>query len=265
MAWMHDSKALVFIGTKAGEDFSTRRDQVYYISIPAGWSRRLTNDGSRYDYISLGVTAQDEILAVPFNRLSQIWSMPANGGSRDVIQLTTGFADGRGGIAPLGDGRVAYLARNGDGFSLWAMNSDGSSRKQLTTEPSAIEELRSSPDGSFFVFSAKKTGWNHLYRVNSDGSQLQQLTFGESQEVDSTISPDGRSIVYVSRTFREGFENTALWKIAAGGGEPIMFADIKCFTPHFSPDGAFVSCVSADWKTISIVSAENGEILKSRK
>ena len=259
MAWTHDSQGLVFIGTKEKEAFSTRRDQVYYISIPDGASRRLTNDGSRYDYISLGVTDKDEVLAVAFNRLSQIWSMETDGSSRDVTQITSGFADGRGGIAPLGDGRVAYLTRNGDGFSIWTMNADGSNRKQLTTDPPAIEELRSPPDGSFFVFSAKSGGWNHLYRVNADGGNLQQLTFGESQEVDSTVSPDGRWIVYDSRTYNEGFEKAALWKTSTDGGEPVKLNDLECFTPHFSPDGLSVSCVSIDWKTISIVSFETGK------
>ncbi len=263
--WTGDSQSLVFIGTKAGEDFSTRRDQVYYLSIADGKSRRLTNDGSRYDYISLGVTDKDEILAVPFNRLSQIWSMETGASSRDVTQITTGSADGRGGIAPLSDGRVAYLTRNGDGFSLWTMNADGSNRKQLTTDPAAIEELRSPPDGSFFVFSAKRDGWNHLYRVNADGGSLQQLTFGESQEVDSTVSPDGKLIVYVSRTFSSGEEASAMWKIAADGGEPVKMNDLECFTPHFSPDGNSISCVSYDWKTISIVSVETGEATRTFK
>ncbi|MFN0279080.1 MAG: winged helix-turn-helix domain-containing protein [Pyrinomonadaceae bacterium] len=259
MAWTRDSQGLVFIGTKASEAYSTRRDQVYYLSIPDGTTRRLTNDGNRYDYNSLGVTDKDEVLAVPFNRLSQIWSMETGASGRDVVQITNGFADGRGGISPLNDGRVAYLTRNGDGFSIWTINSDGSSRKQLTTDPPAIEELRSPPDGSFFVFSAKRDGWSHLYRVKADGSGLQQLTFGESWEIDSTISPDGKWIVYDSRAHIAGIERSSLWKISSDGSDPVKLTDEQCVTPHISPDGASVSCVSNYWKTILVISVETGK------
>lgn len=265
MEWTRDSQGLVFIGSKEDEAFSTRRDQIYYLSIPDQTSRRLTTDGARHDVLSLGVTDKDEMLAVSFNRISQVWSMETGGDSRNAVQITQGHADGRGGIAPLNDGRVAYLTRNGDGFSVWTMNSDGSNRKQLLTDPPAIEELRSPPDGSFFVFSGKRDGWNHLYRVDADGGNLRQLTFGESMDVDSTVSPDGNWIVYSSHVYSDGIERSALWKVSSEGGEPTRLTDADCSNPHFSPDGSSVSCVSQDWKTISMVSAGTGKILKTFK
>lgn len=265
MAWTRDGKGLVFGGTKSRDAYSTRRDQIYYLSIADGESHRLTTDvGSRHQGESLGVTNTDEILVVPFNRLSQIWAMDAGGDSRTAVQITRGFADGRGGIAPLLDGRVAYLTRNGDGFSVWLMNADGTDRKQLTTDPPEIEELRSALDGRFFVFSATRDGWPHLYRVDANGANLMQLTFGESQEIDSAVSPDGNWIVYDSTVFNGSYGKSALWKISSGGGEPIRLTDnIDCQTPHFSPDGKFVSCALEGWRKISIISAENGARLKT--
>jgi Tol biopolymer transport system component len=266
MEWTRDAIGLVFVGTRAKEAFSTRRDQVYYLSLETGEAKRITTDGNRYDVESLGVTDRDEILAVPFNRMSQIWSMDAGGDARTSIQITTGFADGRGGIAPLADGRVAFLTRHGDGFSVWMMNSDGSNRKQLTTDPPNIEEVRASIDGRFLVFSAKdQQASSHLYRINSDGGDLMQLTFGDSHEVDSSISPDGDSIVFDSERFVDGSFNSGLLRIPSGGGEPIDFTRSDCESPHYSPDGKFISCVSADWKTVSILSAETGETLTTFK
>ena len=265
MEWTSDSQGLVFIGTKADEAYSTRRDQVYFLSIPDGVARRLTTDGARHDYLSLGVTDKDEILAVPFNRISQIWAMETSGDSRSAVQITQGHADGRGGIAALNDGRVAYLTRHGDGFSIWTMNSDGTDRKQLLTDPPAIEELRSPYDGSFFVFSGKQEGWSHLYRVDADGGDLRQLTFGESIEVDSTVSPDGKWVVYDSRTYTDGTSKTSLWKISSDGGVPEKLTDAQCINPHFSPDAANISCVSPDWKTISIISVASGKITRTFK
>src|SRR5262249_52800580 len=41
MAWTRDGQGLVFIGTKSGEGYSTRRNQIYYLSYPQGEARRL--------------------------------------------------------------------------------------------------------------------------------------------------------------------------------------------------------------------------------
>ncbi len=263
MVWTHDGQGLVFIGTRAKEALSTRRDQIYYLSLPNGDARRLTTDGSRHQYSSLGITEKDEILAVPYNRLSQIWAMDAVGDSRSVVQITSGQADGRAGLVPLSDGRVAYLTRNGDGFSIWLMNADGSGRKQLTTDPPAIEELRAPPDGSFFVFSGKVDGFSHLFRVDANGENLVQLTFGNSNEVDSAVSPDGKWIVYDSLVYSSNFGKSALWKIPSGGGEPVSMSQTDCITPQYSPDGQFISCVSTDWKKISMITADIGQALRT--
>jgi Tol biopolymer transport system component/DNA-binding winged helix-turn-helix (wHTH) protein len=263
MAWTRDGQGLVFSGTRAKESFSTRRGQIYYLSILSGEARRITTAGNLHQYASLGVTDKDEILAVPFNRLAQIWTMDASGDSRTAVQITTGFADGRAGIAPLADGRVAYLTRNGDGLSIWLMNGDGTDRKQLTTDPPTIEELRAASDGRFFVFSARSDGWAHLFRVDPTGGSLKQLTFGDSQEVDSTVSPDGNWIVFGSKVFNGSYGKSTLWKISPDGGEPVRLSDLECEAPHFSPDGKFVSCVSGDWTKISIVSVEDGKTLRT--
>ncbi len=261
LIWTPDGRGLIMAGTKYKDAYTTRRDQIYYISIASGESRRLTIDNSRYQYGSLGVTNKDEILAVPFNRLSQIWSMDAAGDSRTVVQITTGFADGRSGIAPLADGRVAYLTRNGDGFSIWLMNADGSDQKQLTTDPPEIEEIRAPSSGRFFVFAAKREKWPHLSRVDADGTGYRQLTFGDSAEVDSAISPDENWILYSSEPFAGGVDKSSLWKIPAGGGEPILLSEVKCQTPHYSPNGQTISCISRETGIILTISADSGAVL----
>jgi Tol biopolymer transport system component len=164
IAWTRDGRGLVFIGTKFKEGYSTRRDQVYYLSYPSGEARRLTSDGNRYDVNSLGVTDAGEILAVPFDRTSQIWQLNGDGDARAAAQITNGWADGRAGIAPLPDGRVGYIARTGDNLNVWVTNADGTNQKQLTYDPSAIEELRASPDGRFFTFSDSTTATIRFFR-----------------------------------------------------------------------------------------------------
>jgi Tol biopolymer transport system component/DNA-binding winged helix-turn-helix (wHTH) protein len=262
MVWTSDAQGLVFIGTKAGETLTTRRDQVYYLSTDNGEARRLTTDGSRHQP-GLGISKGDAIVVVPFNRASQIWAMDASGDSRTAVQITNGLADGRGGIAVLADGRVAYLTRAGEGFGVWLMNADGSNRKQLTDYPTAIEELRAAPDGSFFVFSAKPDRLNHIFRVDASGANLKQLTFGGDggAEIDSTVSPDGNWVVYNSAIFINGHDKQTLWKIPSSGGTPVQLTETDSKTPHFSPDGKFISYISDE--KIVVISAENGSPVKT--
>ena len=264
MVWTHDGAGLVFIGTEYGESFSTRRDQIYYLAIATGEARRLTTKGNRHQTLSLGVSERDEILCVPYNRSSQIWQMIPSGDARTAVQITNGLADGRAGLAPLSDGRLAYIARVGENLSVWLANSDGSDQKQLTYDPPFVEEVRASPDGRFFVFSSRRDNYSQLFLMDAGGANIRQLTFSEGNSIDSTISPDGSWIVYTLGVFEKQPSKNSLWKISSTGGdaEPSQLTDTDCFAPNFSPDGKFISCISSKNK-ILLISAETGSLVKT--
>lgn len=263
MVWTRDGEGLIFVGTRYAEQLPTRRDNVYYLSVPTGEARRLTVDGNRYQIFSLSVTDDDEILAVPASRLSQIWQMSPTGGVQTALQITHGAADGRTGIAPLPDGRVGYIPQTGENFSsVWLMNADGTDQKQLAGDLTNIEELRASPDGEYFVFSAMRDAGRHFFRLDVNGANLRQLTSRSDVGVDSTVSPDGNWIVYNSGVFDGGYNKHALWKIPSSGGEPVRVGDVDCKVPYFSPDGRMISCIRRE-KEILILNAETGEIVKT--
>lgn len=261
-AWSPDGRGIYMIGTKAGDGMSTRRDQVYFISYPQGRSRRLTTEGNRHLATSLGVTKDGSVFAVPFNRSSQIWVMDPKGDSRTAVQITTGLADGRPGIAPLANGRVAYITRSGENLNIWSMNPDGSDQRQLTVDPPFVEEVRSSRDGRYLVFSGVKGGDQHLYRVDTDGSNMRQLTFGEGHETDSSMSNDGKWVVYGSTKLESAGWKFTLSKTPLDGGEPVSLNRGDCDLPHFSPDDKYVSCVR-NQKEILILSADDGTFVRS--
>lgn len=263
IAWMPNGEGLVFIGTKKGDGLSTRRDNVYYLDLKTGEARCLTVDGNRYQLSSLGVTADGGVLAVPDSRLSQIWQMSPDGDPRTAVQITHGLQDGRVGLAPLPDGRVGYVARTGEYLHLWLMNADGTEQKQLTNDPNYIQELRASPSGSFFVFSAHRSERTPLFRVDADGTNLRQLAFDVNGEGHSTISPDGDWIVYHKEVVEgPGRARHVLLKIpSAGGVEPVRVSDADCLMPHFSPDGEFLACVGE--KGIVILRSQTGEVVKT--
>jgi Tol biopolymer transport system component/DNA-binding winged helix-turn-helix (wHTH) protein len=259
--WSADGKGLFTIATKEGDGYSTRRDQLYYIPLTGGKSRRMTFDESRLQMLSLSVTNEGAVLVVPFNRSSQIWSMDANGDTRSARQITTGLGDGRAGIAPMADGRVAYVARTGENLSVWVMNSDGSDQRQLTAEPQYLEELRAGGDGRYLFFSAPEGRRNDLYRINTDGSEIRRVT-SNGHAIDSGPSHDGKWLVYGAGAASGFTIEDTLWKLPIDGGEPFPLKSKNCIRPHYSPNDKFLSCVD-DKDRLFVLSAEDGSVISS--
>jgi Tol biopolymer transport system component len=261
--WRADGRGFYFIGTKSGDRLTARRDQLYYISLPDGRSRRITTDPtSRQQADSLGVANDGSVLTVPYNRASQIWVMDANGDSRSAVQLTSGTIDGRGGMAPLPDGRIAYLARSGDNINIFVMNQDGSDQKALLADPLIPDEPRSSRASPYLVFSIYNWPYSHLFKTEPGSGEVTQLTFGDSREIDSSLSNDGNWVAYGSLAVPVKQADISLWKLSINGGEPIRLKQNNCLMPHFSPDDKLLSCVE-DQKTIHILSADDGALIKS--
>jgi Tol biopolymer transport system component/DNA-binding winged helix-turn-helix (wHTH) protein len=267
IAWAGDGKGFVLIGTKQGEGATGRRDQVWYVSYLTGETHLITTDLSRHHMDSLGLTSDSNaLLVVPFSRISQVWSMEAKGDSHTAAQITSGTGDGRAGIAPLPDGRVAFIRRTGDHVDLWEMKTDGTEQKQLTTDPPFVEELRATPDGRYLIFASNRDGLSHLFRVDAGGGNLKQLTSGDSKETDSDCSPDGKWLVYASATIFNGvYTPQTLWKISIDGGTPVRLTDREAYSPHFSNDGGYISYAyleNQEWK-LAIMSADGGLPLKA--
>ena len=262
IAWTNDGEGLVFIGTRSGESLTTRRDQVYYLSVADGRSHRISTDGSRYQSASLGLTTDNSLLAVPHKRLSQIWVMDADGDVRTAVQLTTGQLDGPAGIAPLPDGRVGYISRVGEDLTLWVMNADGSDQHQIGLQMRFVEEVRATPDGRFFIFSARRNGFSHLYRIDTNGQHLRQLTDGESDEISSTISPDSKWVYYIWEFRDLERPKVYLRKISIDGGETVNLKEMDSdLVPELSPDGKLIAALIGG--RLKIFSSSDGTLLKS--
>ena len=260
MVWTHDGTGIVMIGTRASEAYSTRRDQIYFVSYPGGVSRRITTEGNRHDPESLGITKRDEILAVPADRSSQVWVMSGDGIATSAVQLTRGSADGRSGLVVLPDGRFAYLARTADDINIMLSSPDGSIVKQIASGFQFVEELRVDPLGRYFVFSTMKDGNNHIFRADIDGGAAKQLTFGEGREIDSTISSDGKYMIYDDTASTPGNPiGYKLMRVPTEGGPPVELSIKGCITPTYSPDGSLISCVHiGDRASIVVASASDG-------
>ena len=246
--WTSGGDGIVFGGTKLGEHMSGRRDQVWFAYVPTGPIRRISPEGSRYSFG--GLSSNNAAIIFPQNRNSQIWGMDSSGDTRTAERLTRGTTDGRTGIAPLPDGRIGYMLRNGDNWEIWTMSADGSGQKQVFGENPIIEELRATPDGKYFVFNGEVNGNYQVFRLNSDGSGLKQLTFGDEVFAgDASPSSDSRFVVYGTTTPNSDPATVPIYRVPIDGGEPMPVEGIAwgAFTPHCSPDGNYVSYV--DTKT----------------
>jgi len=261
--WMRDKKGFVIIGTRENDSYSTRRDQVYYISFPEGVSRRITTDAMRHEPASLGVTDDGSIVTVMSNRSSQIWSMNINGDSATAVQVSRGANDGRAGLAPIPGGKLGFVTYTSEYLSVWSMNGDGSDMRQLTTSPLIVEELRPDPLGRYFVFSSPTERHNHLFRINIDGSELTQLTFGNGYEIDSSVSPDGVWVAYGSTEDNGKGGLTRLFRSPIDGGESSLFGDNQCSRPSYSPDGKYVVCLTDSDRELLLISAADGSRVRS--
>jgi Tol biopolymer transport system component len=248
---------LVFIGTRSGEIYTTRRDQVCDLSIADGRSHRISTDGNRYQSGSLSLTTDNALLAVPHKRLSQIWVMDADGDARSAVQLTSGQLDGPAGIATLPDGRIGYVSRVGEDLTIRVMNADGSDQRQLGLQLRFLEELRATPDGRFFLFSARQNGFSHLYRIDTNGQDLKQLTGGESDEISSTISPDSRWVYYVANFREGGISKAHLRKTSMDGSQTVNLKELEnSLIPDLSPNGEFIAGLID--RRLTILSSSDG-------
>jgi DNA-binding winged helix-turn-helix (wHTH) protein/Tol biopolymer transport system component len=253
-----DDSGMAFVGTRRGDAFSIRRDQVYYLEFGQSESRRLTDDGNWHDPMSLGMTDAEAVTALSLNRISQIWTVDQDGSPATVLQITQGQSDGRGGIVSKSDGKIDFLARDGDGFAIFEARADGQDRRRVFGA-STMQELRGAPGSGFLVFAEQQNDLAQLFRIDRNGSDRRQLTFGNSAKIDSSVSPDGKWIIYSDTAFDGSSVNQSLRRIPAEGGPPEILADEYCGVPYYSNNGRFISC-SSDGK-IRILSAETGQLV----
>jgi len=264
MAWTKDGSGLLFISTRLNEAHTVHRDQVYFVSVVDGGSRRVTTEGYRHEPSSLGVAIDGSILAVPVYRSSQLWVMDSSGERSSATQITRGIEDGRAGLCTLPDGRIAYITRNMNHLTIWISEADGSASSQIATGFEFLEELRADPTGRYLVFAGVKDGTSQLFRMGIDSSDLRQITFEKERVIDSTVSPDGKTILMGLFERNNTSQRFFLGRTSLNGGEPARFGNVECQSPSFSPDGTMVSCISPK-NEVMILSAADGSELERIK
>lgn len=244
LAWTRGGTGLVLVGTRASELFTSRRDQIWFVSIADGWTTRLSSEGWRHDFG--GVADDNSILIVPDNRASQVWAMDQNGDASTAVKLTDGTGDGRGGIVPAADGGLRYISWFGDSLEIWAADPDGANQRRIFSGFSGVEALTAVPGRDLYVFSGRKTdaGNSGLFLVDGREGIPRPLT-SERLVLHSTVSPDGKTLVYSNIVPNSGIHQAWLETMPVEGGEATLLTDkgSRAHAPHFSPDGRYISYI----------------------
>jgi eukaryotic-like serine/threonine-protein kinase len=235
LVWLSDGSGLIL----SGRDLETQLSQLWLISYPDGGLRRITNDLSSYQGVSLTADGKTAV-SVQQNRLSNIWVAPETDASfARKITSEVGKDEGMSGVAWTSDGRIVYTARVTGTQDLWIVNQDGSDNRQLTFNVKANFSPAASPDGRYIVFVSDRTGNIELWRMDPDGGNPVQLTDSSGIEAEPSFSPDGKWLVYL---VLDSNNKPTIWKIDIDGDNQRQLTDMDSGRPTVSPDGRHIAC-----------------------
>lgn len=260
LSWLADGSGLIL----SGRDFETMLSQIWFVSYPGGESRRLVNDLSNYQ--GLSVTPDGgKAVSVQQNLISNLWiSSDSDSDSAQQITSEVGREQGLSGIAWAPDGRVVYTTRITGTQDLWIVNRDGSENKQLTFDVKSNFSPAVSPNGENIVFISNRTGNIELWSMKIDGTDSRQLTSTPGIEGEPGFSPDGRWIVF---QYSDSNNRTTVWKLDLSSGNKIQLTETESGKPVVSPDGNFIACVFGeanenDPMKLAIIPFESGTPVK---
>ena len=229
LAWLSDGSGLLMTAAEKASDF--RATQIWHLSYPGGEARKITNDLSDYQNISLNADSSI-LVTVQGDRDTHIWVAPdGDAGRATQLASVSSALDGSVGVAWTPDGKIVYYSMAGGKEGIWIMDADGKNRKQLTSGETVDFHPSVSPDGRYIVFTSDRTGRRNIWRMDIDGSNPKQLT-------GLGIYPQATAewVVY------QGGGRGRLWKVPIDGGEPVQLGENMTWSA-VSPDGKLIACV----------------------
>ena len=234
--WLKDGGGIVAV---AASTVTQESRQVWFVSLPGGQTRRITNDLNSYD-ISLSATADsNEVMAVAHQQMSNIWVAPAEDLSK-AKQVTFGSlnrGDGGLGLDWTPDKKIVYASSVAQSRTIWIMDADGQNAKELTPPGNYETTPGVTGDGRFLVFESNRSGASEIWRTNIDGTDPKRLTTC-GRNYQPGVSPDGQWVVYRSTCEAD----PGLWRVSIDGGQPVRLTEKSGSWPAVSPDSKFVAC-----------------------
>lgn len=268
--WLKDGSGIMFVAKDELESSSS----IWYMSLPDGRPRQVTNDLS--DYYSLSLADDDRTMATSkVDSISTFWSYdPATKETRQISpenRNNAGFA----GIAAGGNNKLYYTKRAGKGINIMEANSDGSAEKQLISDGSFNLQPAVSRDQKFIVFASNRSGHSRIWRSDVNGGNPVQLSAEDNNEDFSPqITKDNKTVIFLRAT-KDGGRSSLMSVPLEGGETKAMLPERSPIQVHsrLSPDGMRIAYCSITFKenpvsleTKLIISAlDGGAIGKTEK
>jgi Tol biopolymer transport system component len=230
ISWLPDGSGLIFPASDFGG-----WSHVWLVSYPEGRARRLTNDQSDYESLSVSKDA-GSLAALRHSRTANLWAVPATGPAQ-IRQITRG-GGAESAIRDVDvamDGTIFFLANSGDSQALFRIGADGANRQAISSGSGAVFRYDLLPGGGVVYDQIGEDLLAHIWRTSQGGEGVKRLTDGAGELLQG-ISPDGSRFLF-GRADLIG----QLWSMPAEGGQPTRTAeDAGGLGAQFSPDGKLI-------------------------
>ncbi len=218
MTWAPDGSGLL-VTYETGIGYETR-NQIGFISSPAGKFHTVTSDINHYGAVSISSDGAT-LTTVQLKVTHTLYEIPAEGFTGDAPPPAAAQSKG----APMfgwGSSGSIYF---GNDDNLLRVSADGATRETLLSDPhSNFNRPSVCSAGRFLVIiwsNHEGSGRSNIWRVGTDGSNPKQLSFGQS-DVSPVCSPDGKWVYYNAvsplRMLRVSLEGGAPQEVAGTAG-----------------------------------------------
>jgi Tol biopolymer transport system component len=203
--------------------------QIWRLSYPGGEARKITNDLSNYDSISLNADSS-VLVSVQENRATDIWVAPdGDAGRATRFASVSGNMDGMDSVRWTPDGKIVFDSMAGGKDGIWIMEGDGKNRKQLSAAENVDYGASVTPDGRYIVFTSERAGAPASWRMDIDGGNSKKLDTGGF----GAQAGEGWAVYQ---------DKGSLWKAPIDGGEPVQLSEVSMVRCAVSQDGKMVAC-----------------------
>ena len=171
---------------------------------PRGKTREIDFTTSEGTWTSVDVSADGKWIV--FDLLSQIYRMPASGGTAECLTQNSGIASNfHPRVSP--DGRsIAFISDRKGQNNLWVMDIDGGNPHPVAIDPTARMSFPQWTADNQYIIAVKMVGFGtrSLLMFHRDGGTGVTLVKGEvgKQPFRTSISADGRYLYYDVYTAR---------------------------------------------------------------